>query len=262
MADRIRVTQDDGFTTGRVFSRAFGTIAANPLAALGIAFLFNALPSEAYEYASDRLVTTSPVEVLALAKAFVLMASGTFFAALANGGFVRLAVAHDAGRRPSFVEALRAGGQSLLPLIAVGLIIGVGTTIGLILLIVPGIFLSLMWAVAGAVLVDEQCGPIAALGRSRTLTEGVWGAIFGIGIVTGLAAALFLYVTLRLAGDLTGSAADTIKLVQPSILYLSIELLVTTIAAAVSAAVYTSLYVELRNWKHGTPEDALAEVFA
>lgn len=262
MAARFPDTQSIGFSTGRVFSRAFGTIVANPLAAMGIAFLFSALPSEICEYASGRLFpATSASGAMGVAQAFALIVSGVIFAATANGAFVRLAVARDGGRRPSFSEALQATMRSLLPLIALSLIIGLGTIIGFILLIVPGIFLTLMWAVASAVLVDTQCGTFAALGRSRALTEGAWGSIFGIGILVGVAVAAFAYFTLDLAGDFIGDAGNTVGLAQPSLLYMLAELLITTIVTAVSAAVYTSIYVELRNWKDGTPQDALAEIF-
>jgi hypothetical protein len=259
MAARFPDTQTSGFSTGRVFSRAFGTITANPLAAIGIAFLFSALPSEVYQYASAWLF---PAGGLGFAQAFALMASGSIFAALANGSFVRLVVAYDGGRRPSFREALQASMRSLLPLIALSLIIGIGTMIGFILLVVPGVILSLMWAVAAAVLVDQQCGAFAALGRSRTLTEGAWSAIFGIGILVGVAVVALVYFTLSLAGNFYGDAGTSVDLARPSILYMSVELLITAIATAVSAAVYTSIYVELRNWKDGTPEDALVEIFA
>ena len=258
MAARFPDAQRTGFSTGRVLSRAFGTIAANPLAAMGIAVLFNALPSEVYEYASGWLFpTTSPLGAFGVLQAFTLIASSAIFTTLANGAFVRLVVAYDAGRPPSFREALQASMGSLFPLIALSLIIGLGTMIGFVLLIVPGILLSLMWAVASAVLVDKQCGTFAALGRSRTLTEGARSAIFGIGLVVGLAAGAFVYFTLSIFGD----AGTTGELAQASILYLSVELVVTTIAAAIMAALYTSIYVELRNWKDGTPQDVLAEIF-
>ena len=79
--------------------------------------------------------------------------------------------------------------RSLLPLIALGLITGLGTTIGFVALIVPGIFLALLWIVSAPVLVEERCGPIAALGRSRALTQGARWPILGIAL---LMAALFM----------------------------------------------------------------------
>jgi hypothetical protein len=263
MADRIPDTQSAGFAMGRVLSRAFGAIAANPLAAFGIAFLFDALPSQVYEYISDHLIPASgPLDALTLAKTFLLTTAGMVFGAMANGAFVRLTIAHDAGLRPSFVDALRTGGRVLFPLIGLSLVISIGTTLGLILLIIPGIFLSLMWAVAAPVLVDERCGIFAALGRSRTLTEGAWGAIFLTSLLLGVVGGAFGYFVMLLAIDFYPGldAANVVNQPFP-IVHLSVELLVATIAGTASAAIFTSIYVELRNWKQGTPEDALAEVF-
>jgi len=57
---------------------------------------------------------------------------------------------------------------------------GIGIMIGFVLLIVPGIILSLMWALAIPVAVLEDTGLGESLSRSRQLTAGHRGRVFGI----------------------------------------------------------------------------------
>lgn len=265
MADGAPDTRSERFSTGRVFRRAFGTITANPLAGLGIALLFGALPSEAYQYVDLHFIesglslrSTLPRIAGNLGASIVTMV----FATVAQGVFIRLTLAHEESRRPSFAEAGMTGVRTLLPLLGLGLVAALGTTIGLAMLLVPGVFLILMWAVAAPVLVEERCGIRAALRRSATLGEGSWGSIFAIGLVVGGIQVALVLLLPKLTGF--SSEAALIRMVADPFpaLYLSVQLLTSTLTATLSAAVFTSLYVELRNFKQGTPKDALAEIFA
>ena len=57
-------------------------------------------------------------------------------------------------------------------LILAGLLYALATSLGVMLLILPGIFLVTIWAVAPAVLRLEHAGAVASLGRSRELVRG------------------------------------------------------------------------------------------
>jgi hypothetical protein len=57
---------------------------------------------------------------------------------------------------------------------------GMGVAIGLVLLIVPGIILFLMWALAIPVAVLEDAGFNESLSRSRVLTAGHWLRVIAI----------------------------------------------------------------------------------
>ena len=56
---------------------------------------------------------------------------------------------------------------------------GVAITIGLILLIVPGLFLITIWAVIVPVIIIERSGALASFGRSRQLVRGRGWHVFG-----------------------------------------------------------------------------------
>ncbi|WP_438801690.1 hypothetical protein, partial [Enterobacter hormaechei] len=78
----------------------------------------------------------------------------------------------------------------ILPMIAIGLIAGIGVGIGLLLLIVPGVILWLVWAVVTPAYVQEKVGILEAFGRSAELTKGARGGIF----LTMLIVPLLLWV--------------------------------------------------------------------
>jgi hypothetical protein len=56
---------------------------------------------------------------------------------------------------------------------------GIAITIGLVLIIVPGLFLITIWAVIVPVIVIERSGALASFGRSRELVRGHGWHVFG-----------------------------------------------------------------------------------
>jgi len=269
MAHGIQNAQSTGFSTSRVFNRAFGTVAANPLAALGITLLFGVLLGEAhadaYIYAARYIYAEVPLQAvrwfgaLAVAKNLSGLVVASLGACMVQGAMVRLTSAHDAAQRPSFPEGAGAAARALFPLIVLGLLIGLCTTIGLLALVLPGVLLSVVWAVSAPVLVEEQCGVIAALGRSRALTQGVRGQILGMVILLwGLEMGGSL-----LRGWLYRHLYMGVMEQPATVLAYRLSWVVTgMILKTCSAALYTSIYVELRNWKHGASDEVLAEIFA
>lgn len=68
----------------------------------------------------------------------------------------------------------------LLPLIAVSILAGLGIFIGLVLIIVPGLYLMTIWSVVSPVVVLERPGVFAAFGRSHQLVKGNGWQVFGV----------------------------------------------------------------------------------
>jgi hypothetical protein len=77
-------------------------------------------------------------------------------------------------------------------LIAAGIVAGIGVAVGLILLIVPGLFLLTRWALIPAVIVIEQRRADEAFDRSWQLTRGYGWPVFGSLIVSFLLYAIAL----------------------------------------------------------------------
>src|ERR1700733_2149472 len=73
--------------------------------------------------------------------------------------------------------------SSALPYIwsvaAASILAGIAITIGLVLIIVPGLWLITIWAVIIPVIVIERSGALASFGRSRQLVRGHGWHVFG-----------------------------------------------------------------------------------
>ena len=65
------------------------------------------------------------------------------------------------------------------PVAAAAILAGIAITIGLILIIVPGLWLITIWAVIIPVIVIERTGALASFGRSRQLVRGHGWHVFG-----------------------------------------------------------------------------------
>jgi hypothetical protein len=119
-------------------------------------------------------------------------------------------------------------------LILVGIIAVVGTAIGFVLLIVPGLILITIWSVAAPVVVLERPGAIRALGRSRELVRGhgwrVFGVIFALDILV-----VVIGSAIGLAADSAGSSVGIVA-----------RVIIGVLTAPLSALAAAVLYFELR----------------
>src|SRR5580704_9495967 len=112
----------------------------------------------------------------------------------------------------SMGETVSAATPYIWTVAAASILAGIAITIGLILIIVPGLWLITIWAVIIPVIVIERSGALASFGRSRQLVRGhgwlVLGIIFvalpivlrsGLGtVISGTLVAPFLAVVVTL----------------------------------------------------------------
>jgi hypothetical protein len=142
-------------------------------------------------------------------------------------------------------------------------VMGFALLLGFAFFIIPGVLLYLAWAVAVPALVIDGTGVFGAFGRSAFLTRGARWNIFGIGLVV-----LVLYYVL-LAGvgivtvAITGLPSPATRGLDGFLTLSSVlSAIATTVSTAAFAAIQTSLYVELRDWKDGPQIDQLSDIFA
>jgi hypothetical protein len=81
-------------------------------------------------------------------------------------------------------QIYQAVSPRLPALIVGGILAGLGIAVGLILLIVPGLFLLTIWSMLVAVIVIEGRSAGEAFGRSREIVRGHGWEVFGLIIVT------------------------------------------------------------------------------
>ncbi len=79
----------------------------------------------------------------------------------------------------SISETVSAALPYIWPVAGASILAAIAIAIGLVLLIVPGLFLITIWAVIVPVIVIERSGVLASFGRSRELVRGRAWHVFG-----------------------------------------------------------------------------------
>lgn len=126
------------------------------------------------------------------------------------------------------------------PIAGAGLLAGIAIGIGLILLIVPGLFLMTIWCLIVPAIVLENKGVFDSFGRSRQLVSGYGWNVFGVAAVAFLIYFVFEIVLGLVLAPLPSAVG--------SFLY---NVIAGTLAAPFIAGVLTLLYFRLRHAKEG-----------
>jgi len=236
-------TQTGDVDIGQVFSRSFDILFRNLVKFLALnAIIF--VPLLAYQLVFQRTlgggqVTSAIGGILSFILVFVAQAAALY------GAFQQMR------QKPFEIgESLQKGLGRLGPVVGTAICAGLGTMVGFMLLIVPGLILLTMWYVALPACVLENVGPFEALSRSAFLTKGNRWKVFGIAVVIGF---LAIIATLVLTAVL-GFAIGWIGVIVAS--YIS-DVLVYSFGSVVVAV----LYHDLRVTKEGIDVDRIAAVF-
>jgi hypothetical protein len=94
------------------------------------------------------------------------------------------------GRAPSAGRALTAAFDAFAPLFLAVLLAAAGIALGLVALVVPGIYLAVRWYFVPQAVFLQGARGAGALRRSSEAVQGFWWRTFGIVLVANLAAAL------------------------------------------------------------------------
>ena len=243
------------FDMGRVVQRTFSAISQNWVVFLVSSILLIGVPNVisavgqlqgAGESFGSLWVLPVVGGLLAIVGSFVLQ--GTVVFVTING---------LNGRKVDLGQAFSAGLHTFLPLLGLAILMAIGLFIGFVLLVVPGIILSVMWIVAAPSIVAEKRGVMESFQRSRDLTRGHRWAIFFLALMYGIAAMIIswsiLGVGMATAGSFTAGATSPINVI--------LTPLVNVVSAVISAAGIASIYYELRSIKEGVGAEQIASVF-
>lgn len=144
-------------------------------------------------------------------------------------------------------DSLRVGFARVIPVIGVGIIVGLATGLGFLLLIVPGVIIGCMLYVAIPACVIEKLGVTASMSRSVALTKGYRWQIFGLFLLVIVIALVGALILARIGGG--GLIGE--------ILGFAWQVVSTAFGAVLSAVIYH----DLRMAKEGIDLDTLASVF-
>ena len=151
------------------------------------------------------------------------------------------------GRRDHTIGSLFSSASPFIaPLIGVGILAGIAIGIGLVLLIIPGLYLLTIWAVIVPVIVIERVGVFDSFPRSRELVRGSGWQVFGVIVVIFLVS----FIVRAIIGAIIGGISD-----DSFAGYAAVDLIVNVLLVPLSALAATVMYFELRRVKG----DALPE---
>lgn len=140
----------------------------------------------------------------------------------------------------------------VVPIAVLTLVVSIAAGIGLIFLILPGLWIYAVWSVIVPVIMVESAG-FGALGRSAKLTENYRWPIIGLVVVIILFLILVSLVVLLPVGALVAAVGPDGLLARA--LFVLFDALATAIGAGYGACVTALLYLRLRELK-GAPADA------
>lgn len=248
------------FDMGRVVERTFGAVGANAVPLLLVSLLLVGVPQVIWSFVQTGMLADYGAGIgggfgaigVGLAGWVISLACNT----LMQGAVTHAVVADLQGRKATLGDSLGAALGSFWVLLALGLLSAIGIGFGFILLIVPGIFLFLLWFVVGPVAVAEKVGVGRAFDRSQKLTENHRWVILLLAVVYGIVAWILMVVL-----GMVGVAALAVSGGLGGPLALVLTGLIQAVFAMVSAAGVAAVYVELRTIKEGGGHNNVAAIF-
>jgi len=144
------------------------------------------------------------------------------------------------GEEPTVGAALRVAAPRLPAAVGAVLLYSLGVALGLVALIVPGVWLSVRWYFAAQAAVVDGLGPADALRRSAEVVETRWWRTFGVLLAFGLLVGIF--------GAVVGAVIRTID---NGAIYTSAQVLLQAGLLSLTAIFGTLLFCDSRSRAHG-----------
>jgi hypothetical protein len=256
MSDDLRA--EARFDIGRVLRRTLSSIQRNLGVFLLLAVLLVGVPEALISYTMPNNgldpalgLGRSDWGQWLLAMFVATLGALTLQSALAHGTIMALN-----GRKAVFGDCLSTGLGHFLAILGITILTTLAVGLGLVMLVVPGVFLMICWMVAVPARVVERGGVIQSMSRSWSLTEQHRGMLLVL---------LILYVVfMSVAGMLTDGLTSTLAatgLTGRRLGALLISPLVSSATAVIAATGVAAAYFELRMIKEGVVPEELVSVF-
>jgi hypothetical protein len=189
------------------------------------------------------------VVVLVLQVVMFVLGTGACFRALTEAWL---------GREPEWRESLRFALRRSPVLVLASIVYFLAMVVGFVLLIVPGMWVSVAFALCFPAILVERLGPVSSLRRSARLVRGRWWATFGVLLLGFLLATVLSGIAQALVAIPLIVAVD-----DGSVLALAISSLAGAvgflIATPFQAAIVALAYFDLRVRKEGLDLELVAE---
>ncbi|MGZ6954143.1 MAG: hypothetical protein ACXVJX_18790 [Acidimicrobiia bacterium] len=191
--------------------------------------------------------TTGPSTGVALGVTAVTILISILASAIAQGSSIRIISDQYLGSTTTWSDSLRFALERLGSIIWVSLLAGISAILGLVLCVLPGVYLWVAFSVSVPALLIENDKGTKALSRSRVLVRGRWWPTFGTFVVVYLlqfviSAGLSIVVgggTIA-SGRITGATSARIL---SGLVTGGITVMMTPLLAAVATIIYFDLRV-------------------
>ena len=141
-------------------------------------------------------------------------------------------------------------------LLAVGVLVGLATAVGFVLVIVPGIIVGLVLLPAGPVAAMERLSVGDTLRRAATLSKGFKGRLFGVQLLIGLIVGVISLAVTSVLGQVVGGDDPVTRLVLNQVLAAVVAAVLTPWSSAVTAM----LYIDIRMRREGLAQALAASI--
>jgi hypothetical protein len=176
------------------------------------------------------------------------------FVFVATGAIIYIIAQEHIGSPVGTGQAMSYAFRRFGDLFVTSFLVGIVMMVGFMLLIIPGIIFALWYSLSTQVVMLENCGGTKAMARSKQLTEGFRGRIFGLLVLTGILGGVVVYlINLGLMNILpisetiqTDRFAFT-KINKPNYLIIQVvDFLVQTLFSTYTSICLTLAYFDLR----------------
>ncbi len=143
------------------------------------------------------------------------------------------------GEEPTVGAALRRAAPRLPAALGAVVLYSIGVALGLVALIVPGVWLSVRWYFAAQAAVVDGLGPVDALRRSAEVVETRWWRTFGVLLAFGLLIGIF--------GAVVGAI---VRSIDDGVIYTSAQVFLQAGLLSLTAIFGTLLFFDSRARAH------------
>lgn len=244
------------FDLGRVLQKTFEAIRQNWVVFLAASFLLIGIPSLISGYGQTNNTLATPFA----GYTFIFIGGGLTLVGsyVLQGMVVFAAVNGFNGKSVDLGSALSTGLRFFFPLLGLAILMGLALFLGYLLLIVPGLILTVMWVVASPALVVENRGILDSFQRSRDLTRGNRWMIFALLVVYVVLSWMIGWIVMAVGAAAGGSFATASAFWGVAMVLTPV---VNILTGVVSSAGVAAVYYELRRSKEGVSPEQLASVF-
>ncbi len=217
---------------------------------------------------SEQLMPSTIDPMASLTSSLAIAGLSGFLVILLQAVVVRMSISLHTGRGAQLGEAIRGAVTGFLPILILGIIAGIATMVGFLLVIVPGLYVLALLYVYVPAIVFEKAG-FSALGRSEELTKGYRWVIVGIILIlivlNWILSAIYsavIFTSVMDIGEITSGSTN------PAAIAAATPWWLTIVSAAFQAAVLPIgliasglVYARLREIKEGGLTTDLMKVF-